>query len=102
MLSMPLAHPSTLDHRDRVAQTTVTASYVEEFWSPALLRSHKNRTLRQRHYFSFDFRARAQRAFLSRTGPHSRSALVQAEHLPFIRSRLTPETTRATRWVALA
>ena len=54
MLSMPLAHPSTLDHRDRVAQTTVTASYVEEFWSPALLRSHPNRKLKQKQYFSFD------------------------------------------------
>jgi hypothetical protein len=31
MLFKPLACPSTLDHRD-------TASYVEELWSPTLVR----------------------------------------------------------------
>jgi hypothetical protein len=57
MLSMPLAHPSTLDHRNHVAQTPLMASYVEEFWSPALLHSTNNRKLKQKHCFSFDFRA---------------------------------------------
>ena len=34
-----------------------SVSYVEEFWSPALLRSRKNRKLKHEHSFSFAFRA---------------------------------------------
>ena len=30
-------------------------SYVEEFWSPALLHSQENRKLKHKHYFSFAF-----------------------------------------------
>jgi hypothetical protein len=37
MLSKPLANPSTLDRRIRAVPAAVTASYVEEHWSPALV-----------------------------------------------------------------
>src|SRR5438132_12028983 len=37
MFSMPLAYPSTLDHRPQVAHTPQRSpSYVEELWSPYL------------------------------------------------------------------
>jgi hypothetical protein len=55
MLSMPLAHSSTLDHRNHVAQTTVTASYVEEFWSPALLRSTQKPQAKAKALFQLRF-----------------------------------------------
>jgi hypothetical protein len=40
--------------------------------------------------------------FLSQAGPHSRLALSQGEHRPFCDRHSSPETTKATRWVALA
>jgi len=43
---MPLAHPSTLDRRTELRGLTVPASYVEGFWSPALLYLTKNRKLK--------------------------------------------------------
>jgi hypothetical protein len=39
MFSMPLAYPSTLDHRLPVAPPKQLPSYVEELWSPSLARS---------------------------------------------------------------
>ena len=41
MFSMPLAYPSTLDHRPPVAISAAIASYVEELWSPSLTQRWK-------------------------------------------------------------
>jgi hypothetical protein len=70
MLSMPLAYPSTLDHRPPVAHIPErSTSYVEELWSPILAlrpeilqaKAHAN-CLRL-------FPARSAEIFLSQAGP---------------------------------
>jgi hypothetical protein len=38
---------------------SITSSYVEELWSPALLCRPKNRKLKLKQYFSFDFPCRS-------------------------------------------
>ena len=42
MFSMPLAYPSTLDHRSRLRTSASSSSYVEGFWSPSLGRRSEN------------------------------------------------------------
>jgi hypothetical protein len=67
MLSMPLAYPSTLDRRN-------SASYVEELWSPALVRFREMCRQKQMLIQQLLFPAlAAQRAFLSQAGPRVRS-----------------------------
>jgi hypothetical protein len=103
MLSMPLAHPSTLDRRTESRKPAVASSFVEELWSPALLCLTKKSQAKVKALFQLRFSVPKHRGtFLSRAGPHSRLTLVQAEHLPFGDRISSPETTKATRWVALA
>jgi hypothetical protein len=74
MFSMPLAYPSTLDHRN-------AASFVEELWSPALrtlriIRRQKQRLIQQR----IRLRSERSRTFLSQAGPRVWIVAFQAEH----------------------
>jgi hypothetical protein len=74
MFFKPLAYPSTLDRRK-------SASYVEELWSPALLRfpeiCRQKPQLIQRHIL---LRGSAEEPFSLRRGLEFDLALVQAEH----------------------
>jgi hypothetical protein len=78
-------------------------SYVEELWSPALLCRPKNFMLKPKHYLSLVFRAE------STEEPFSLGRSLILDQRLFKLSiflsfdvTLSPETTRATRWVALA
>jgi hypothetical protein len=90
MFSMPLAYPSTLDRR-------CTASYVEERWSPALLRSPEIRRQKQR-LIQQRIRMRGLRrgTFLSKAGPRVSVVAFHVEHHPSVLFDLAPTTTRAT------
>src|ERR1043166_2173615 len=60
-----------------------TPSYVEELWSPALLCLAEKSHAKAKAVFQLRFFVPKHRgAFLSRAGPHSRLALLQAEHHP--------------------
>jgi hypothetical protein len=83
MLFMPLAYPSTLDHRN-------PASFVEELWSPALrtlriIRRQKQRLIQQRIHL----RSERGRTFLSQAGPRVSIVVFQAEHHLFDRLQLS-------------
>jgi hypothetical protein len=82
LFSMPLAYPSTLDHRRRVRVLPPAASYVEGLWSPSL--GAIGEIGRQKHTLLFwrNFHADAQRAFLSQAGPRFLLDLLQAGHHP--------------------
>src|SRR5690349_20345868 len=90
MLSMPLAYPSTLDHRN-------AASFVEELWSPALrtlreILRQKQRLIQQR----IRLRSERSRTFLSQAGPRVWIVVSQAEHHLVSSFAFVPHTTRAT------
>jgi hypothetical protein len=81
MFSMPLAYPSTLDHRPLVAHMLQwSPSYVEELWSPSSYAAMENRRLKPTLIASVHFRRAALRVFLSQAGPRFDLVLVQAEH----------------------
>jgi hypothetical protein len=81
---------------------SIRSSYVEGFWSPALSWRTKKSKLKQKRYFSSHFRAETRRGLSLSGGASVTSVLSHAEHLPFLYRVTSPETTKATRWVALA
>jgi hypothetical protein len=94
--------PCCLCHSPTLRPWIDRSSYVEGFWSPALSRRPKKSKLKPKQYFRSLFVPKHGGTFLSQAGPHSRLALSQAEHLPSGDRWSSPETTKATRWVALA
>jgi hypothetical protein len=80
MFSKPLAYPSTLDRRPRLRESGRSSSYVEELWSPSLVRFPKKSTLKHTLIHQRYFKRRAPRVFLSQAGPRFDLELVQAEH----------------------
>src|SRR5439155_9362163 len=90
MLSMPLAYPSTLDRRD-------ATSYVEELWSPALLRFPENCQAKAATYSTANCRARIAQRNLSLSGGASNAVFAsQAGHHPSVLVGFAPDTTKAT------
>jgi len=82
---------------------TVPASYVEGFWSPALLYFSENRKLKPKQYLSLDFPCRSTEEPFSRgRGLILDQRLFKLSIFLSFGRGLTPETTKATRWVALA
>jgi len=96
MFSMPLAYPSALDRR-------CTASYVEERWSPALLRSPEIRRQKQR-LIQQRIRMRGWRrgTFLSQAGPRVLVVAFHVEHHPLVLFDLLLRRRRRPFRVALA
>jgi hypothetical protein len=68
MCSMPLANPSTLDHRRRVRVLPPAASYVEGLWSPSLSPLLLIRMLKQTLLCSVIMQACARGSFSLRRG----------------------------------
>jgi hypothetical protein len=70
MFSMPLAYPSTLDHRPLVAHMLQwSPSYVEELWSrPSYAVLGKLHAKADANY-QREFPARSAEVFLSQAGP---------------------------------
>lgn len=87
MLSKPLAHPSTLDRRNRAAQADGSAVRRGGALEPGALVTAEKSQAKVKALSQLRFSVPKHRGtFLSRAGPHSRLALVQAEHLPLVRS----------------
>jgi hypothetical protein len=104
MFSMPLAYPSTLDHRSPLAHDLRwSTSYVEGRWSPSLGAVSGKAQAKANAIASVHFRCTTPKVFLSQAGPRFDLELVQAEHHLCFRSltdRL-PKRKRRPMWVAL-
>ena len=81
MFSMPLAYPSTLDHRLPLRKTAAVDVLRGGALEPAphVLLLEKGR-LKQTLIASLHFQRAALRVFLSQAGPRFDLELVQAEH----------------------
>jgi hypothetical protein len=101
-LSMPLAYPSALDRRDRVAHSGRLPSYVEGFWSPSLARWAQKGRLKRTLIHQRHFKRLAPRVFLSQAGPRFGSNASSSWASPLVRvGGSPPKRRKATRWVAL-
>ena len=94
---VPLAYPSALDrHRRRQRPTWRGFGARASHAVPEIGR------LKHTRIASVSFRRTAPRDFLSQAGPRFELDWFQAEHhLGFHRGLSSPETKKATRWVAL-
>jgi hypothetical protein len=80
-----------------------TASYVEERWSPALVRLSRNRQAKADAYSALNYRPRnAQRTFLSQAGPRLFSGLLKLGIILFLSGRLAEKQRGRPSRVALA
>jgi hypothetical protein len=82
LFSVPLANPSTLDHRRRVRVLPSAASYVEGLWSPSLDVLPDNSHAKADTALQRDYAGVRARVFLSQAGPRFDLALLQAGHHP--------------------
>jgi hypothetical protein len=102
MLSKPLAYPSTLDRRNR----SYAASIRRPTWGSVGARRScaldKPAGKSRGYFYASLFCVDAQRTFLSQAGPRVQLGFLQAEHHLLCSSFDCPETTKATRRVALA
>ena len=99
---MPLAYPSTLDRRPADMHIRGSASYVEELWSPSLVRRTRKGQAKANANALTPFRCSTPRVFLSQAGPRFHLELVQAEHhLVFDFLRSPPKRRRRPVGVAL-
>jgi hypothetical protein len=102
MFSEPLAYSSTLDQRPPVARPRDRRPTWRSFGARVSHTRWKIRRLKLTPYSSGHSVLRAEKSFSLRRGLNSDLRLLQAEHhLSFDNSRSPPETTKATRWVAL-
>src|ERR687888_2801485 len=99
MFSMPLAYPSTLDRRLSAARAEVVAVLRGGALEPESLSFEINCMAKSPRNLQRWLQRRAQKAFLSQAGPRYRFILFK---LSITLSIEVPETTKATRWVALA
>jgi hypothetical protein len=97
-----LHEPCCLCHSPTLRPWIDRSSYVEGFWSPALLCRPKKSKLNPKQYFRSFFVPKHGGTFLSQVGPHSRLALSQLSIFLSCGVLSSPETTKATPWVALA
>jgi len=81
MFSMPLAYPSTLDHRPLVAHMLQwSPSYVEELWSPSLVCCLGNMQAKANANCQRAFSPLSAEVFLSQAGPRFDLDFLQAGH----------------------
>jgi hypothetical protein len=80
LFSMPLAYPSTLDRRPPAARARWLPSFVEGLWSPSLVSTRRNGSVKQRRMPQRLFQRERRGSFSLRRGLDSSSELLQAGH----------------------